>query len=142
MKSARNRPASFARCTSVANPRSARTCSRAKSIAFGPRRVRFFSENPTRPLVAELTRLTESGAIRPVVDTVYPLADIAAAHRSLERGGVARGVSAHHVAWLGRTGEPAATVERAQPRTTAQRRPDPQFSAWDGARFGHQPLTT
>lgn len=58
------------------------------STVFGPRRVRFFSENPRRALIAELTRLTESGAIRPVVDTVYPLADIAAAHRSLERGGV------------------------------------------------------
>ncbi|MPY53666.1 NAD(P)-dependent alcohol dehydrogenase [Streptomyces acidicola] len=58
------------------------------STVFGPRRVRFFSENPTRTLIAELTRLTESGAIRPVVDTEYPLADIAAAHRSLERGGV------------------------------------------------------
>ncbi|MFI1728042.1 NAD(P)-dependent alcohol dehydrogenase [Streptomyces acidicola] len=58
------------------------------STVFGPRRVRFFSENPTRALIAELTRLTESGAIRPVVDTVYPLAGIAAAHGSLERGGV------------------------------------------------------
>ncbi|MEV6587022.1 NAD(P)-dependent alcohol dehydrogenase [Streptomyces acidicola] len=58
------------------------------STVFGPRRVRFFSENPTRALIAELTRLTESGAIRPVVDTVYPLADIAAAHGALERGGV------------------------------------------------------
>ncbi|MEV6587021.1 sulfatase-like hydrolase/transferase [Streptomyces acidicola] len=45
-------------------------------------------------------------------------------------------------AWLGRTGEPDATVEPAPPRTTAQRRPDPQVSAWDGARFGHQPPTT
>ncbi|MGW6057689.1 NAD(P)-dependent alcohol dehydrogenase [Streptomyces sp. NPDC055189] len=60
----------------------------AGSTVFGPRRVRFFSGNPGHPLFAELTRLTESGAIRPVVDTVYPLADIAAAHRALEAGGV------------------------------------------------------
>jgi NADPH:quinone reductase-like Zn-dependent oxidoreductase len=58
------------------------------STVFGSRRVRFFSSDPARPLFAELTRLTESGAVRPVVDTVYPLADIAAAHRALERGGV------------------------------------------------------
>ncbi|MFF4398398.1 NAD(P)-dependent alcohol dehydrogenase [Streptomyces sp. NPDC001480] len=57
------------------------------STVFGSRRVRFFSGNPTRRLFAELTRLTESGAVRPVVDTVYPLADIAAAHRALEQGG-------------------------------------------------------
>jgi NADPH:quinone reductase-like Zn-dependent oxidoreductase len=58
------------------------------SSAFGSRRVRFFSGNPTHELMAELTRLTESGALRPVVDTVHPLADIAKAHRALEAGGV------------------------------------------------------
>ncbi|MFJ6573860.1 NAD(P)-dependent alcohol dehydrogenase [Streptomyces sp. NPDC091292] len=58
------------------------------STVFGSRRVRFFSGNPTRELFDELTRLTESGAIRPVVDTVHPLADIAGAHRALEAGGV------------------------------------------------------
>ncbi|MFH9575575.1 NAD(P)-dependent alcohol dehydrogenase [Streptomyces sp. NPDC017454] len=58
------------------------------STAFGSRRVRFFSGNPTRPLFTELTALAEGGALRPVVDTVHPLADIAAAHRALERGGV------------------------------------------------------
>ncbi|MGW6026205.1 NAD(P)-dependent alcohol dehydrogenase [Streptomyces sp. NPDC055214] len=58
------------------------------SAVFGPRRVRFFSGNPGHQLLAELARLTESGAIRPVVDTVYPLADIAGAHRALEAGGI------------------------------------------------------
>ncbi|MGC9379698.1 NAD(P)-dependent alcohol dehydrogenase [Streptomyces sp. MH13] len=58
------------------------------STAFGSRRVRFFSGNPTRALFTELTALAESGALRPVVDTVHPLAEIAAAHRALERGGV------------------------------------------------------
>ncbi|MEO6086852.1 MAG: NAD(P)-dependent alcohol dehydrogenase [Umezawaea sp.] len=58
------------------------------STAFGPRRARFFSGNPTHALFAELTRLVESGAIRPVVDTVHELGDIAEAHRALERGGV------------------------------------------------------
>lgn len=60
----------------------------AGSVAFGTRRVRFFSGNPDRALFTELTRLTESGAVRPVVDQVYPLADIVKAHQALEDGGV------------------------------------------------------
>jgi len=58
------------------------------SAVFGSRRIRFFSGNPGSELLAELTRLTESGAVRPVVDGVFPLADIAGAHRTLEAGGV------------------------------------------------------
>lgn len=58
------------------------------STLYGPRRVRFFSGNPRHALLAELTRYVETGAIRPAVDTVHPLADIAAAHRALEAGGV------------------------------------------------------
>ncbi|MGW9051576.1 NAD(P)-dependent alcohol dehydrogenase [[Kitasatospora] papulosa] len=58
------------------------------STAHGPRRVRFFSGNPKHDLFAKLTAYVESGAIRPVVDTVHPLSDIAAAHRALEAGGV------------------------------------------------------
>ncbi|WP_199440291.1 NAD(P)-dependent alcohol dehydrogenase [Umezawaea beigongshangensis] len=60
----------------------------AGTAVFGSRRVRFFSGNPGHDLFAELTRLVESGAIRPVVDRVFPLADIAGAHRALEAGGV------------------------------------------------------
>lgn len=60
-------------------------------IAFSARhrqqRVRFFSGNPKRELFERLTTLVEQGAIRPVVDTVYPLDDIAAAHAHAERGG-------------------------------------------------------
>ncbi len=58
------------------------------TTVFGPRRVRFFSGNPTHKLLSELTGYVESGALRPVVDTVFPLADIAGAHRALEVGGV------------------------------------------------------
>ncbi|MFJ2175739.1 NAD(P)-dependent alcohol dehydrogenase [Streptomyces sp. NPDC087851] len=58
------------------------------TTVFGSRRVRFFSGNPRHELFAELTRQVESGAVRPVVDTVFPLADIAGAHRALEAGGV------------------------------------------------------
>ncbi|RZQ60959.1 NAD(P)-dependent alcohol dehydrogenase [Amycolatopsis suaedae] len=50
--------------------------------------VRFFSGNPTTPLLAELGRWVESGAIRPLVDRVFPLGQVAEAHRALERGGV------------------------------------------------------
>ncbi|MET9552534.1 NAD(P)-dependent alcohol dehydrogenase [Streptomyces sp. NPDC006645] len=59
-----------------------------RSTVHGSRRVRFFSGNPRHALFAELTRYAESGDVRPVVDTVHPLAGIAAAHRALEAGGV------------------------------------------------------
>ena len=39
-------------------------------------------------LFAELGRWVDSGAVRPYVDRVFPLADIAAAHGALEHGGV------------------------------------------------------
>ncbi|XVQ15967.1 NAD(P)-dependent alcohol dehydrogenase [Spirillospora sp. CA-255316] len=58
------------------------------SAVHGPRRVRFFSGNPKHDLFARLTRYVESGAIRPVVDSVHPLSGIADAHRALEAGGV------------------------------------------------------
>lgn len=58
------------------------------STVHGSGRVRFFSGNPRHGLFAELTRHTENGDIRPVVDTVHPLTHIAAAHRALEAGGV------------------------------------------------------
>jgi NADPH:quinone reductase-like Zn-dependent oxidoreductase len=58
------------------------------STVYGSRRVRFFSGNPTHRLFADLADLVESGALRPVVDTVRPLDDIAGAHRALEAGGV------------------------------------------------------
>jgi NADPH:quinone reductase-like Zn-dependent oxidoreductase len=58
------------------------------SAVFGSRRVRFFSGNPGSELLADLTALVESGAIRPVVHAVHPLAEVAGAHRALEAGGV------------------------------------------------------
>ncbi|WP_328580946.1 NAD(P)-dependent alcohol dehydrogenase [Streptomyces sp. NBC_00370] len=58
------------------------------STVYGSRRVRFFSGNPRHDLFAELAGYVESGAIRPVVDTVHPLDGIVAAHRALEAGGV------------------------------------------------------
>ncbi|MFE3598261.1 NAD(P)-dependent alcohol dehydrogenase [Streptomyces sp. NPDC059142] len=58
------------------------------SAVYGSRRVRFFSGNPLHQDFADLTGYVESGVLRPVVDTVHPLAEIAAAHRALEAGGV------------------------------------------------------
>ena len=60
----------------------------AASTLFIRRRVHFFSGNPQGDLLAELTRLTDTGALRPVVDTVFPLAEIAQAHKTLEAGGI------------------------------------------------------
>ena len=57
------------------------------SAIFGVRRVRFFSAKPKTKQMTQLTSYVENGAIRPIVDTVYPLAEIAAAHRALEQGG-------------------------------------------------------
>ncbi|MFJ6609109.1 NAD(P)-dependent alcohol dehydrogenase [Streptomyces sp. NPDC091289] len=58
------------------------------SAVHGRQRVRFFSGNPNHGLFAELTAYVERGDLRPVIDTVHPLSDIAAAHRALEAGGV------------------------------------------------------
>ncbi|MFB8348106.1 NAD(P)-dependent alcohol dehydrogenase [Streptomyces niveus] len=58
------------------------------SAVHGSRRVRFFSGNPRHDLFAELARMAETGDIRPVVDTVRPLAELGAAHAALEAGGV------------------------------------------------------
>ncbi|RBQ16855.1 NAD(P)-dependent alcohol dehydrogenase [Spongiactinospora rosea] len=60
----------------------------AASTRHGPRRIRFFSGNPKHPDFADLTRYTEAGMLRPVVDTIHPLSAIATAHQALEAGGV------------------------------------------------------
>ncbi|PRY41548.1 NAD(P)-dependent alcohol dehydrogenase [Umezawaea tangerina] len=52
------------------------------------RRVKVFSNNPSAERIAELTRYVESGAVRPIVDTVFPMAEVAESHRRLEAGGV------------------------------------------------------
>ena len=57
------------------------------SAVFGTRRVRFFSAKPKTQVMADLTSYVESGAIRPVVDKVYPLSEIVAAHRASAQGG-------------------------------------------------------
>ncbi|HWO67919.1 MAG TPA: NADP-dependent oxidoreductase [Umezawaea sp.] len=57
-------------------------------VGVTDRRVKVFSNNPSAERIAELTRYVESGAIRPIVDTVFPMAEVVESHRRLEAGGV------------------------------------------------------
>jgi NADPH:quinone reductase-like Zn-dependent oxidoreductase len=58
------------------------------STIHGSRRIRTFSSNPDTPLLRDLAGYVASGALRPVVSDVFPLADIAAAHQAFSRGGI------------------------------------------------------
>ncbi|MER6443472.1 NAD(P)-dependent alcohol dehydrogenase [Streptomyces sp. NPDC001185] len=60
----------------------------ALRAAAAPGRVKMFSNNPSAGRIAELTQAAEAGTIRPVIDSVFPLHDIAAVHSRLEAGGV------------------------------------------------------
>lgn len=53
----------------------------AVSTVHGARRVRFFRGKPDRELITTLTEYAERGSVRPVVDRVYPLEQIAEAPR-------------------------------------------------------------
>ncbi|GIN13869.1 oxidoreductase [Shouchella clausii] len=57
------------------------------STVFGSRRVQTFSASPKTDLLKELAGYVDSGAIKPIINSIYPLSDIAGAHRSLEAGG-------------------------------------------------------
>lgn len=59
----------------------------ASSLRFGSARTRFVAAVPHRKQMDQVADSWERGAIRPVVNSVFPLADIAAAHaRAEERG--------------------------------------------------------
>jgi NADPH:quinone reductase-like Zn-dependent oxidoreductase len=58
------------------------------STIHGSRRIRTFSANPDSALLRDLAGYATSGAVRPVVSSVFPLADIAAAHQAFSRGGI------------------------------------------------------
>jgi NADPH:quinone reductase-like Zn-dependent oxidoreductase len=60
----------------------------AASSVHGARRIRAFSANPDAAVLRDLAGYVASGAVRPVVDSVYPLADITVAHQAFDRGGV------------------------------------------------------
>jgi NADPH:quinone reductase-like Zn-dependent oxidoreductase len=57
------------------------------SRIHGGRRVRFTQSPPTATLLTALASLVDDKSINAVIDSVYPLDDIAAAHRSLEKSG-------------------------------------------------------
>ncbi|WP_448011992.1 NAD(P)-dependent alcohol dehydrogenase [Bacillus pumilus] len=57
------------------------------STFFGSRRVRTFSANPKNEILKELASYVDSNKVRPVVDSIYRLSDVAKAHHSLETGG-------------------------------------------------------
>jgi NADPH:quinone reductase-like Zn-dependent oxidoreductase len=59
----------------------------AASTLFGPRRIRTFSSYPDRRLLSELAHYVESGAVRPVVGSVYPMQRVGDAHRALDESG-------------------------------------------------------
>jgi NADPH:quinone reductase-like Zn-dependent oxidoreductase len=57
------------------------------SAAHGRRRVRFVQAPPTAGLLTDLAGYVDAKSVVPVIEAVYPLDDIAAAHRSLEKSG-------------------------------------------------------
>ncbi|WP_328498897.1 NAD(P)-dependent alcohol dehydrogenase [Streptomyces sp. NBC_00414] len=61
----------------------------AASTVYGSRRIRTFSANPGTAVLRDVAAHVTSGALRPVVDGVYPLAEITAAHEAFARGGAA-----------------------------------------------------
>ncbi|MGH3250740.1 MAG: quinone oxidoreductase family protein, partial [Trebonia sp.] len=56
----------------------------AASSVHGAGRIRTFSANPDAALLLDVAGHVTSGALRPVVAGVYPLADITSAHRAFE----------------------------------------------------------
>jgi len=59
----------------------------AASSVFGAKRIRTFSSHPDQRLLTDLAQYAESGAVWPVVGTVYPLQRITDAHRALTESG-------------------------------------------------------
>ncbi|MFD9701166.1 NAD(P)-dependent alcohol dehydrogenase [Lentzea sp. NPDC059081] len=53
-----------------------------------PRPILSFSNNPSPQTLARLTELARAGVLRPVVDQVFSMDELAEAHRLLEAGGV------------------------------------------------------
>jgi 2-desacetyl-2-hydroxyethyl bacteriochlorophyllide A dehydrogenase len=58
------------------------------SAVHGSRRIRAFSANADTALLADLAGYVASGALRPVVSSVFALRDIAAAHQAFSQGGI------------------------------------------------------
>ena len=59
----------------------------AWSRVHGARRVRFFSDKPNTGLLTDLAGYVTDGSIKPIVDQVHSMANIADAHRAMQAGG-------------------------------------------------------
>jgi len=57
------------------------------SRIHGRRRVRFIQAPPTTQLLTDLAGYVDAKSVVPVIEAVWPLEEIAAAHRSLEKSG-------------------------------------------------------
>ena len=81
------------------------------STVYGSRRIRTFSSYPDQHVLDDLASFVDSGALRPVIDTVYPLRQIADAHRALthpgRRGKLVLTTTDHH------TSHPADAMNEA-----------------------------
>lgn len=73
------------------------------STVHGGGRIHTFSADPDTAVLDALAELVETGAVKPVVASVRPLAALADAHRAFEPGGVA----GKHVVLIGRGGSAA-----------------------------------
>ncbi|HEY6890746.1 MAG TPA: NAD(P)-dependent alcohol dehydrogenase [Solirubrobacter sp.] len=58
------------------------------SHVFGPRRIRLAQLPPDRAALERLAARVDAHDIVPIIDRVFPMADIAEAHRAAEAGGV------------------------------------------------------
>lgn len=59
----------------------------AASLIYGRRRVEYFQIPPSAELLTVLAGYVDGKSVAPVIEAVYALDDIAAAHRALEMGG-------------------------------------------------------
>ncbi len=50
------------------------------------RKLTLVTRKPSGAKLAKLAALAEAGALKPVIDTVYPLDEVAAAHARVETG--------------------------------------------------------
>jgi NADPH:quinone reductase-like Zn-dependent oxidoreductase len=57
-------------------------------VTFGRKHIRAFSNHPTAEQIGQLARLVDAGSLQPVVQEVFTIDDIAAAHQRQEAGGI------------------------------------------------------
>lgn len=60
----------------------------AASTVFGGRRIRAFSNNPSQADIAHVTKLTEDGVMKPIIEKVWGLENIVEAAKAAEESGM------------------------------------------------------